>query len=418
MSSRWVAAWWISASLGCAGCMSPEVAQYPIRNDALAADITQPQPPRLARAQVPDPRAASPITPPPPIVPVLNPQPSKTVPATTVSARPAETQQVSAAMRGTVRVSVRAWVNGRPIFDDEVAQAMAYDRRQWVDLPEPRRSEKYNEVFDKTVNSIIEQELMFQDAIRKLEKVQPTALAKLKDYVEQEFEKSLKNMRDAGVPEDKIKQTEPIARRMLERSLVSMEYARNRIVPQIQSRVGLTEIRDYYESHQNEFRNVDKVKWLNVFIAASPEHPQHATIEQARAFARQLLAKCRTPDDFRALLKYDNGDSKLRNGEGYGQRRGEIRPAECEEILFKMRDGDIGPPIDVGTGIHLLCLVKRDFEGQQPLDDALQRTIRKKLENLLAEREYKRIANELRTHAVIRIERDPEQQFMSMSPFR
>ena len=41
-----------------------------------------------------------------------------------------------------------------------------------------------------------------------------------------------------------------------------------------------------------------------------------------------------------------------------------------------------------------------------PLNDETQKIIRKKLENEVADREYRRIIRELRQRAVIRIEKD------------
>jgi parvulin-like peptidyl-prolyl isomerase len=148
---------------------------------------------------------------------------------------------------------------------------------------------------------------------------------------------------------------------------------------------------------------VDRVKWQNVFVAVGPKHPTPA---DARRFAEELIAKCRTHDDFAKLVEYDDGDSKFRGGEGFGQRKGEIKPAELESYLFKMKDGQIGPPVELATGVHIFRLLKREHAGQVPLDEKTQKSIRKKLEGQIADREYKRVVRELRSRAVVRIERE------------
>jgi hypothetical protein len=243
---------------------------------------------------------------------------------------------------------------------------------------------------------------MYQDAIKKLEKVSPHSIEKMREYVDMEFDKSLKRWRDAKMPEEQIREIEPTARRLLERSLISGEYARSRIKPGLDSVCNFTTISEYYETHKNEFQTVDKVVWQDIFIPAGPNQ----TVEDVRRFAEELINTCLKPGDFDRLMVYNKGDSELRGGEGIGQRRGEIRPVELEEPLFKLAPGQIGPVIPFATGVHLIRVTQRDNAGQLPLDETVQKAIRKKLEGQLFEREYRRIVRELRSRAVVRLERE------------
>jgi hypothetical protein len=280
-------------------------------------------------------------------------------------------------------------------------------------LPDSQRSEKMTELLNAVIDQIIDQELMYQDAVKKIEKNGKHMLEKLRDFVDQEFDKSVQKMRDAKVPEDQIREIEPTARRMLERTLISTEYARSRIKPTLDS-IGMRDIREYYETHLNEFMTVDKVVWQDIFIPTSKNLP---TIEDAKRFAEGLLKTCRTAEQFNQLMVYNEGDSKLRGGEGLGQRlgrrresgeweHGDIRPLELDEPLSKLGEGQIGPVVPFSTGVHLIRVTKREYKGQLPLNDQVQKQIRKKLESQLADREYRRIVRELRTRAVVRVERE------------
>ena len=147
---------------------------------------------------------------------------------------------------------------------------------------------------------------------------------------------------------------------------------------------------------------MDSVKWQDVFFALGPKYP---TIAQAKRFAEDLIAQCRTNDDFTKLIQFDEGDSKFRNGEGLGSRKGEIKPPELEETLFKLDEGRIGPVIALATGVHIIRVTKREFAGQIPLDVKTQKLIENKIKNKVFEGEYKRIVRELRNRATIEIER-------------
>ena len=388
---------WMVASLigwSLAGCAT--LPDYAVPRGSLAMDIS-PRQAELARSQMQDAPPAvlqKPVIP-PPDPPVALP----TVPPPGPGIVPASLKN-----QGTVRVSVRAWVNGRPIFDEEVMQLAGPElSRLHPSLPDAQRSDKMTDLMNTVIDQLVDQELMYQDAVKKLEKANPKALDKLREYVDKEFDKTLQRMRDAKVPEEQVRKLQPTAKRMMERNIISTEYARSRIMPSLGSLVGLPQIREYYETHLSEFRSVDRVVWQDIFIPVDPRLP---TIEQAQRFGEELINSCRKSEDFEKLMAHNQGDSKLRGGMGLGQKRGEIRPIELEEALFKLKEGEIGPVIPFTTGVHLIRATKREYDGQLPLNDEVQKIIRKKLEGQLMEREYRRIVRELRQRAIVHVERE------------
>jgi parvulin-like peptidyl-prolyl isomerase len=203
--------------------------------------------------------------------------------------------------------------------------------------------------------------------------------------------------------EAQIKEVEHLLRRQTERGLISSEYLRSRIRPILDSQASAREIQEYYDTHRNEFMRLDSVQWQDVFIAVAPQRP---TVADARRFAESLIARCRTDQDFAKLVQYDDGDSKFRGGEGLGSRKGEIRPPEVENVLFQLKEGQIGPVIELSTGVHIVRVTKREFAGQIPLDEKTQKLIGNKIKNQVFEHEYKRIIRELRGRSTIEVERD------------
>src|SRR5207253_7290802 len=104
---------------------------------------------------------------------------------------------------------------------------------------------------------------------------------KLKEYVDKEYDKLAQRKREAKMPEDRIRRDEPTDRRLMERNIISTEYARSRIMPSVQSLIGLPQVREYYESHLKDFVAKDRVVWRDIFIPVSPNLP---TIEDAKRF--------------------------------------------------------------------------------------------------------------------------------------
>jgi hypothetical protein len=380
--------------LGCwmtTGCMDtvPDWAQP---RGSFSNDISTPGMPSFVRPQVAE----------GPAVKLQSPMPVDTQPLAAPPPDSGVIQTSALVSRGTVRVSIRAWVNGQPIFDEEVRQLLGPALNGFRNMPEPQRSTEVTKTMNNIIDRIVDQELMFQDAIKRLKQASPHSLDKLNDFVDQEFNKTVKRMRDAHVSEREIREVEPIARRMMRRELVANEYARTLIKP-LAERVNMEDIREYYETHKNEFVTVDRLEWQDIFIKLSPNLP---TVEEARHFGEELINRCRTPDDFNRLMVYNEGVTKNSGGEGLGNLKGQIQPRELEEPLFKLREGEIGPVVALTTGIHLIRVTRREYAGQRPMDYEVQKQIRKKLENELADREYKRMVRELRARATIRVERD------------
>jgi parvulin-like peptidyl-prolyl isomerase len=378
------------AGLLLSGCWTGGVYQVPGK-ESLASDLTAESTPRVARLQQVGPAGPNyrPQAAPPPLPP-----------------SPTGTKQVSLTAARNVRVNVRAWVNGKPIFDEEVMQSISGSvLRELGTMPEPQRSERLTEAYNQSLDSVIEQEIAYQDAVRKLEASNnKKALKSLEKYAEEKYEEQLKRIRDTGkVSEDQIKEFAHVIRRQTKRGIISGEYMRSRIIPITFERASLPEIKKYYDEHLNEFQRLDTVRWQDVFIAVGPKFP---TVAVAKRFAEDLIAQVRTDADFAKLHQFDEGDSKFRNGEGLGSRRGEIKPPEVEDELFRLREGEIGRVIELSTGVHIVKVTKREYAGVIPLDEKTQNMIRNKIRNEVFEREYKRIIRELKSRATIEIERD------------
>jgi parvulin-like peptidyl-prolyl isomerase len=303
------------------------------------------------------------------------------------------------------QLTIRAWVNGKPIFDDELVQDSAADLFNNQRLPEPQRSARKLEIFKDHLQRLIDMEVVLQDAYRKLEK-NKQALDKLKDIANRQFEKRLREIRDKLGSEDRFQEwlhiqnmTVDKLRLREERVFISQQYLYSR-VGSTEDAVGPLEEKEYYDQHPNEFRTVDKVEWQDLFLAVGPKHP---TLADARRFADQVVARLRRGESFATFQQYDDGVGASNHGLGIGQQRGQIQPREVEAYLWNMRDGEVGPPLELSTGVHVFRLVKRHHAGQLPFDEKVQAQIRIKLRNEIGERERKQIIRELTEHAIINV---------------
>lgn len=304
---------------------------------------------------------------------------------------------------------VRAQVNGQPILDSEVKEASYPQLMATQSMPEPDRSARRAEIFRQQLDQIIDREVILQDLFQRLAK-QKRVLEKLDEAADKEFDKRLKAIKEHNTniktDEDLKKAFKSMGlsmegfRRQIKRDFMAREYMRNLVFPAVDSGIGLPQIREYYLQHPEEFKQDDRVEWQDIFIDQS----KYASRDEARRVAQYVAGMARSGQDFlRLSAQYDKENSGFGKAEGLGQRKGEIRPVECEAYLLQMKPGEIGPVIELPTGFHVFRVVKREYAGQTPLTDKTQDEIRKKLQMQIFEREFKYLMADLKKKAKVQV---------------
>jgi peptidyl-prolyl cis-trans isomerase SurA len=309
-----------------------------------------------------------------------------------------------------VVVAIRATVNGVPILQQEVDNASYALLESVRSLPEPERSAKVRLIQEKVLDALIERELILQDAHARFGPKTPGAkfMEKVKEAADREFDRQVVR----GVKERyKIKTDEQFKdllrsqgvsldglRRQFERQFIYQQYLQFLLQPKLE-RIGHEQILEYFQSHPEEFQTQDSVEWQDIFIAVANYGNDR---EAARRFAEQLRQRAAAGEDFAALARqYDNGTASYKNGEGLGNKRGEIRPREAEPVLFQLHDGQVGQLVELDNGFHLVRVVKREVAGQMEFNAKTQTLIREKLHNEVFARESKSILAGLRSKATI-----------------
>jgi parvulin-like peptidyl-prolyl isomerase len=308
-----------------------------------------------------------------------------------------------------VAVRVRAQVNGVAILDDEIREACYPQLMAIESLPEPERGARRAEILLQQLQQIIDREIILQDMMARVGK-NKRALEKIQEMATKEFDKRIRIIKqrspDVKTDEDIKKKFQSMGlslagfKRQVEREFMARAYMQNLIFDAVDSGIGHQQILEYYQQHPDEFQRDDRVQWQDIFVDKSKFKDR----DEASRFAEQLAAQARAGQDFLKLAaQYDSANYAFSKGEGLGQRKGEIRPTEVESYLFQMREGQVGPVVELATGFHIFRLAKREFAGRVPLDEKVQKEIRKKLQAQIAEREWKWAVNDLKKKARIEI---------------
>ncbi|HEY8505505.1 MAG TPA: peptidyl-prolyl cis-trans isomerase, partial [Gemmataceae bacterium] len=291
------------------------------------------------------------------------------------------------------QVRIVAMVGKTPVYDGEVREAVSQRLAELIDLAPAARAARRDEIYREELRRLVERELILTDMFAKLEKARPQVIEELREAAAKEADKRFREFRKqrglSGEEEfESLLRSQGLSlkglRRQIERNFMMSEYIRNLVFPKV-NRISLGQIREYYDEHPEEFRAEDRVKWQDLFVRAD----QFPSRQEAKRFAEQLAARARGGEDFVELVKqYDQGDSVLRDGAGVGEKRGEIRPPEVEAVVFSLKEGEVGPVVEMAGGFHVVRVAQRQYAGQRPFDIETQNEIRRKLQNRLGQVEY------------------------------
>jgi len=399
----------LACSFGCAGGPgrpnSPLAQNQPAGNpDARSAKVADVDEPPVVRSQNPSAVLQAPT--PVPQLPVAVPQnPGIVVPeATPVTPAANVTASVpnQIQMPGEPQVVIVATIGTTAIYEREVREAVyQIHLRELLDVPTFERKAKEQEYFREELHRTIERELILSELFAMMGEEKHAAILKqLKEGAAKEAEQRIRDIQKRA----KIDSSEEFKiflqaqgltltglRRGLERGFMMHIYVEERVKPKINA-ISLNDIKDYYAANPKEFAVPDRVKWQDIFVRAD----RFKTYTDAKTFADYLLKVAKNGEDFGKLVdRFDNGNCKELGGFGFGEERGKISPTDLEQTVFSLKQGEVALVEFEGAGFHVVRVAERTMAGMRPLDEKLQDEIRKKLQLIVNEKEYRQIIKNL-----------------------
>jgi peptidyl-prolyl cis-trans isomerase SurA len=294
---------------------------------------------------------------------------------------------------------VVAVVNDEPITQSEMDMIL---RPVFEDYKKEYTSESaliraVNEARQKILNQLVEDRLAFQEAKNLKIEADETAIdAQMEEFknkfkTEEALEEALKK---EGLSLTDMR--ERLRRQWLIRRLQDIEV-RSKVV------VSPLEVADYFKDHPDEFSENERIKVRSITIKKNEEARQKGlTDEAAKAKAQDLRKKILSGEDFGELAKENSEDVHAKN-EGLGDwiERGSMIPA-IDEVIFKMKAGEISQIIETSMGYHLFRVEERK-EGQKKTLEQARDEIFAKLYEQKARKRFEEWMEELKRNAYISI---------------
>ena len=286
------------------------------------------------------------------------------------------------------------------VTDDEVWQMVRQRAGEYIRLTGTDRDAREKELFREELRKLIERELILADFLTKVKKNKPHLLETIKEDASRQVTRHIRDIKKQNNFKTEsefaeVLKSQGISAKALERQLernAMMNMYLGQFLKDKTKTASLAEVMNYYEEHADEFKVEDRAKWLDLFVS----YRRFNTTVEARQYAEHLLKQIRDGADFVQVVKqHGHGDSALRDGEGLGQKRGEVKPPELEPVLFGMEAGQVSDLIATETGFHVVKVLERDVAGVRPFDEKTQTYIRNKLGAQVQKAEYDKLIEEL-----------------------
>ena len=172
---------------------------------------------------------------------------------------------------------------------------------------------------------------------------------------------------------------------------------------EIRARVNIKEeqIEEYYLDHPDEFRAEEGVVLLHILFPL-PQSPSPELVASTFAEAERVRKEILEGMPFADAARQYSKDATANRGGWLGFfRTGSLSP-EMETGIENLDEGEISEPIRTPLGIHLLMIEERTTGDIRPLEK-VQNSIREKLFEEAAERQFEEWRKELRKNAHIEV---------------
>lgn len=249
---------------------------------------------------------------------------------------------------------------------------------------------KLSEARKAVLEKIINQELMYQEALEKGIKIKSADIDQAIEDIKVQFPSEAKFLEVLDVQGISLK----AFRDNVKKQMYSKRYRQYFVLQDI--RVFASEMNEFYEANKNKYLDPVEVRASQIFIPFS--------LESDKAFARkkaeQVLTSLKSGESFEDLARQFSKGPNADKGGDLGFLKSGQMIKEVEDALKAMYIGDISPIVESSAGLHILKLTARKQPRQLPLAE-VEEQVRQQVYALKADQKYQEDLVRLRDKAFI-----------------
>jgi peptidyl-prolyl cis-trans isomerase SurA len=280
------------------------------------------------------------------------------------------TTQRQSPYQGSVVEEIVAMVN------DQIISKSDYDRAE-EDLQQEARQQGWTqqqlmEQRRDLLRSLIDRQLLLSKGKELGINGETEVIKRLDEMRKQYHMESMEDLQKAaeaqGVSFEDLKQ-------QIRENVITQEVISEEVGQHIQ--IAPSEIRAYYQAHQQEFQRPEEVK-LSEILVNTPNPDDAAQVADAQKRVDGIEARLKSGADFATVAKADSGGPTAQEGGRLGDyKRGDL-PKVMEDATFDLKPGQFTAPIRTRQGWLILEVTDHHSGGVAPLDE-VQNEIQEKI---------------------------------------
>ncbi|MBW2055441.1 MAG: peptidylprolyl isomerase, partial [Deltaproteobacteria bacterium] len=286
-----------------------------------------------------------------------------------------------------------AVVNGVVIakvdFDRKLHQVKQHMLRQGQEISDDRLAKIKTDVLETMIN----EELLFQESRKKGIKVEPEAIAADLKRIKKGFATDAdfkKFIAESGLTEAELQSD--IERGHVINKLIDDQIAALVVIPD-------QEIKTFYDTHPNSFKKPEQVRASHILIKIDSK-AEPSVKDEKKAELQKIQKRLKGGEDFAVLAKeFSECPSNIKGGDlGYFGRGNMVKP--FEDVAFALKTGEVSDIVETRFGYHLIKVVDKKPEsvvGYEDVKDNIGQYLKKEKTG----KELKGYIDKLRKKAVV-----------------
>ena len=259
-----------------------------------------------------------------------------------------------------------AVVNGSVITQEEFDREMSRVLQRLASMGKSFDDSQLLATKKEVLEGLINRELLYQESQRKGIKVEEVAINEQLETLKKRFpnEDQFKSVLI------KANLSEADVRSQIKMGLTVEQFVTKQFVEKVT--VSDKEVRAYYDSHPNSFKQPEQVRASHILIKIDPQADESQRAE-ARKKIEEIQKKLQEGEDFAALAKeFSQGPSSANDGDlGYFRRGQKLKP--FEDAAFALKPGEVSDLIETRFGYHLIKVIDKKPVTTIPYEDIKER---------------------------------------------
>ena len=271
-----------------------------------------------------------------------------------------------------------ASVNGVIITQKAFEREVVKIRQQFVRQGRALSDAQLSEVKKGILENLIRRELLYQESKKNNTQVADKEVTEQMKQIrkrfpsESDYQKFLQKM---NVSEKEIKAK-------IKQDMTIQQFIEKNIV--IKIKVLDKDVRSYYDSHPDYFKQPQQVRASHILIKVDPKATQQQR-DDARNEIKKVQQKLKNGEDFATLARqFSQGPSSARDGDlGYFARGRMVKP--FEDAALALNPGDVSNIVETQFGYHLIKVVEK-----KPASVIAYQQAREKIEQFLKQEKVRK----------------------------